>query len=607
MTTLQQGVNPRIVVTGEANGPMEIGVRMAVLVDSSRQMNLSDVLARTEEWASITRPTPNFGFSRDAYWFRFTLNNAESHAVDRYLELPVPFLDDVRLFHRMGDSTLAEYRLGDELPFAQRAIRHQNFVMPLTLSPGDNHIYLRLASAGTIEASLKLWVPSQFLVASNNDNLAQGAVVGVLLVMVVYNLFIFFSLRDSNFLLHIGFATSYLLFYFTLTGYSYQYLWPEAVRWNSIAISTFIAAAIVFTCWFATNFLRLRTFSPRAFVLLRTMGMAGAILLVATFFLPYSWTIRLGTFLAMPVTVSALVVGYWRWISGADFARFYCLAWTALLIGLIVLNANKLGLIEANVWTNNASQIGVILQVVLLSFTLADRMNHDRIRRIAAQDTALQHERQARESSQALIKAIEESNRKLESRVQARTMDLHQAMGQLQAANDRLKELSTTDALTQVRNRAFFDEAWDAEVRRASRTLTPVTLVLFDIDHFKRVNDTYGHPAGDACLRRVAGVVGSHVGRAGDVLARCGGEEFAVILVDAELEQALQWVEKVRSDVQQQVLEFDGQTIRFTASFGLAHGVPQARTSPQAILAFADKALYRAKHEGRNCVRHETL
>jgi diguanylate cyclase len=580
---------------------------MDVLVDPGHQFTLNDVLRPDTRWTIITRPTPNFGFTSDAYWFRFQIENDTSAPLERLLELPVPFVDDLQLFHLVGDKTVVQFALGDEKPFAQRVVRHQNFVMPLTLQPGTNAIYARLASAGTIEAGFRLWERNEFLADSNNNNLAQGAVAGVLLVMIAYNLFIFFSTGDRNYLLYIGFVASYLLFYFTLTGYSYQYLWPDAMYWNSFAISTFIASTMAFTCWFAISFLRIAAFSRRSYQLLNVLAWASVALFVGTFFMPYSWAVRIGTAMTMPVAATALIVGYWRWFSGARFARFYCLAWTSVLLGLVILNANKLGFISANVWTNNASQIGVILQIVLLSFTLADRINHDRSMRIAAQEAALQHEREARASSLALVRATEEANRILETRVQARTSDLHEAMGQLREANAKLQQLSTTDALTQVRNRAYFDTAWHTEVRRASRTLTPVTLVMFDIDHFKKINDTYGHPAGDACLRKVAATVGAQIGRAGDVLARYGGEEFAVILIDTGLAQALSLTETLRAQVEAQVVEFEGQIIRLTASFGLAHGVPQANTSAESILALADKALYRAKHEGRNCVRHETL
>ncbi len=595
---------PTLNAAPDAAEPMHVGNRMGWLTDPTRQLTLSDVEADGQPWRAIDRPTPNFGFSEAAHWFRFRVQVPGQRPVDRYLELPVPFLDDLQVFHRADGPHTRQYAVGDTQPFDKRPVQHQNFVMPVTLQPGINVFYMRLASTGTVEASFRLWPHEAFVADSNRENLANGAVAGVLLVMMIYNLFVGFSLRDGNYLLYIGFVASYLLFYFTLTGYSYQHLWPEAVHWNSIAISSFIASTIAFTSWFTTVFLRLRAFSPKLHRLMLLFGWAGCALFLASLVLPYAWTIRVGTILAIPVAATALVAGYWRWASGAQFARFFCLAWTALLLGFVVLTANKMGWIEANVWTNNASQIGIILQVVLLSFTLADRMNHDRARRIEAQEAALAHERHARESSQALVRAIEESNRELENRVTARTADLNEAMSQLQAANHKLTELSTTDALTQVRNRAFFDEALRNEISRASRHGAQLSLVMFDIDHFKRINDTYGHPAGDACLRAVAHTARQSVRRAGDVLARYGGEEFAIVLVDLDVAHVLELIDHLRTSLQSQTVVFDGQTIRFTASFGVAHGTPQPDTQGEHILSLADQALYRAKHEGRNCVRH---
>ncbi|MGQ0710605.1 MAG: sensor domain-containing diguanylate cyclase [Rhodoferax sp.] len=594
---------------------VEVGVRMQVLVDPGGTRTWQDVAADTQAWQPVQRPSPNYGFSTDTYWFRVELHNLQASPLLRWLELPVPFLDDVRFFHTTGPAQppqgaapgtpqlQAEFVLGDEFPFVQRVIQHPHFVVPLQLAPGDNTLYLRIASTGTVEASLRLWERDHFLERSNADNLAQGAVAGVLLVMMAYNLFIFLSTRDGNYLLYIGFVASYFLFYFTLTGYSYAYLWPGAVRWNSFAISTFIAASTLFTCWFAISFLRLKGFSLLAYRTMLAFAVAGGALLVLSFVLPYAWTVRMGASLTMPVALAALWVGYWRWWRGAHFARFYCLAWTSVLLGLGVLNANKLGLIAVNVWTNNASQLGVMLQMVLLSFTLADRINHERARRIAAQEEALAHERHARASAQALAHATEAANRELERKVAERTADLNTTMAQLQDANAQLQRLSTTDALTQLRNRAYFDQTLALEARRALRQHTPLSLILFDIDHFKHVNDTWGHPAGDACLRALADTVSRCLGRAGDVLARYGGEEFVALLPDTALPQALALAETLRQAVQEQTVLFEGQSLRYTASFGVATLQDGGIASAGALVAGADLALYQAKHDGRNCVR----
>ncbi|MFZ2306122.1 MAG: diguanylate cyclase [Rhodoferax sp.] len=598
---------PVLELSSDAAARTEVGARMGVLVDASGTLTIAQVRGTDLPWQAIDRQSPNFGFTQDAYWFRFRLHNRNAQVLPRFIELPIPFLDDVQLYHFVNGTLQQRYVLGDELPFAQRVVQHRNFIMPVQLAPGDNDIYMRLASAGTIEAPLRIWDPVQFHAASNDENLVQGAVIGVLLIMIVYNLFVFFSTRDINYVYYIGFVTSYLLFHLTLTGYTFAYVWPNAVRWNSFAISTFAASSALFTCLFTESFLRLRRFSKPAFYLVRGLSVFCAVLLAVTFVLPYSWTIRVGAAIVLPVTGTALFLGYWRWWRGATFARFYCLAWTAILIGLAILSASKQGWIPLNVWTENASQIGIVMLVVLLSFTLADQINNDRTLRLNAQAVALGHERQARASQHALIKATESANRELEQRVLSRTTDLNAAMEQLRIANERLQLLSTTDGLTQIGNRAFFDSTVADELRRAERQGTAVAIILFDIDHFKRINDTHGHLAGDACLQALADLLRPRIHRAGDILARYGGEEFVIALMDVDLDRALALAEEFRSAVEHLSIAFGATVLHVTASFGVVSAIPRPPATAQEFLAAADRALYEAKGAGRNCVRPATL
>ncbi len=594
---------PVFEVSAPAPGRIDVGTDMGMLVDSTRTLALDQVTAAASPWQAITRQSPNFGFTKDAYWFRFQINNLGQQSVARFIELPIPFIDDVQLYHYTAGQLRTSYTLGDEMPFAQRVVRHQNFVMPLNLAPGANLIYIRLASSGTIEAPFRIWDPTQFYEANDDDKLLQGLVIGILLIMIVYNLFVYFSTRDINYLYYIGFVASYLFFHLSLNGYTFAYVWPNAVRWNSFAISTFMASSELFTCLFANSFLRLSAFSRPAHYLTRALAIASALLVALTFVLPYSFTVRVGAAFTIPICLTALGLGYWRWWRGAKFARYYCIAWTTVLISLSILNAGKFGLIPSNIWTDNASQIGIVLLVLLLSFTLTDRINHDRTLRINAQAVALGHERWARAAQEALVKTKEEANRELEQRVKARTNDLNLTLDQLQLANDQLQRLSSVDGLTQISNRAFFDKALTLEHRRADRAKSSLAVIMIDIDHFKQVNDTYGHMAGDACLRTLAALMRPRIRRVGDVLARYGGEEFVMLLIDSDLKAATALAEGLRAAIEKLVIPFEGHTIRVTASMGVASGIPDSCLSTQALLIRADKALYQAKHDGRNCVR----
>ena len=115
---------PAFEVDQDGSGRLEIGSRMGLMVDSSRSVGLEQARAQNEAWQPITRQSPNFGFTQDSYWFRFQLVNRDTKALTRFIELPIPFLDDVRLYQFAGNALVDQYSLGDEQPFSQRAVRH---------------------------------------------------------------------------------------------------------------------------------------------------------------------------------------------------------------------------------------------------------------------------------------------------------------------------------------------------------------------------------------------------------------------------------------------------------------------------------------------------
>jgi diguanylate cyclase (GGDEF)-like protein len=167
-------------------------------------------------------------------------------------------------------------------------------------------------------------------------------------------------------------------------------------------------------------------------------------------------------------------------------------------------------------------------------------------------------------------------------------------------ARRQAEALARTDDLTGLSNRRAFFELGEQILRQARRGGSEVSVIMFDIDYFKSINDTYGHATGDRVLRKVARVVGRRV-RDCDVFARLGGEEFGLLLPDTRLAQALATAERLRSEIGTASVKQNGQLISCTASFGIAM-CRKGRSSLDQLLAAADHALFRAKHQGRNRV-----
>jgi diguanylate cyclase (GGDEF)-like protein len=214
-------------------------------------------------------------------------------------------------------------------------------------------------------------------------------------------------------------------------------------------------------------------------------------------------------------------------------------------------------------------------------------------------------------------RALERRNGLLRSRVEERTRELAEAVAQLDAAraqleernvdlasaNEKLTSLSYLDGLTGLANRRHFDETLQREWSRAARSGGELSVVMVDVDHFKKLNDLLGHPEGDRCLKEVAGVLSTGAARAGDLVARFGGEEFVLLLPQTAAEGAGHLAEELRARVEALRLPNPGSPLAVvTASFGVATAVPRDGGVPAELLGAADEALYDAKSSGRNRV-----
>lgn len=169
-----------------------------------------------------------------------------------------------------------------------------------------------------------------------------------------------------------------------------------------------------------------------------------------------------------------------------------------------------------------------------------------------------------------------------------------------------LYDSATRDGLTRIYNKKYFSEAIKREFAHALRQRTPLTLVMFDIDHFKHINDRYGHPVGDYVLSKLAFMVTGCI-RAEDTLARYGGEEFALLLRDAPEQQGVNCAERIRQVIESAQFISENQRLPVTSSFGVATFSGSEFSSPEELIEAADQFLYQAKRGGRNRVEAKLL
>ncbi len=194
--------------------------------------------------------------------------------------------------------------------------------------------------------------------------------------------------------------------------------------------------------------------------------------------------------------------------------------------------------------------------------------------------------------------ALHQKTRELDRKL----VELEEVQQQLEETNERLRLLSTTDGLTGLLNKRQFDAIFDEEWMRSVRNKSPLSLLTLDIDDFKSYNDTYGHMAGDDCLKKVAFTLSEVARRYADKVARVGGEEFTVLLPDTEVEGAQYVAEMLREAIFELAIPHVGSRIAdcVTTSIGVSTLIPGREDAKRALLEAADVGLYRAKEKGRN-------
>lgn len=367
----------------DATRQLPLGKAMQVYEDVDGHASIAQVSAPgfARRFRPHSEDVLNAGYSTSVFWLKVELRPiAPPGAAPRpwLLELAYPPLDHLELYlpDSSGNYRLAR-RTGDALPYASRQIRQNNYLFELPLPPGQvTTVYLRLHSQGSLQAPLTLWSTEAYLEAQPTRLYVLGMIYGVLLVMLVYNLFIYLSVRDVSYLYYILYIASFGFYQVSVNGAGVAYLWPDSPWWANASTPLFIGAAGLFGCQFARHFLRLGSISLGFDRLLQALMLGGALVMVLAVTMPYGFALRVATALALLFTVSIFSAGLYAWWNGLRVARWFIIAWTAFLLGGLVNTLMVLGYLPNVFITMYASQLGSALEVALLSLALADRINN---------------------------------------------------------------------------------------------------------------------------------------------------------------------------------------------------------------------------------------
>lgn len=570
-----------------------LGPHLEMLEIPDGDLSLEDVRSgrHSGRWQSVDAEVPNFGYTDSSYWARVTLPPVDREQMRLLAEIGYAVLDYVDVYLIRDGRVLEHHELGDRVVYDTRPIDHPNFIFPVELSgTADTELYLRVETSSSMQLPLTLWEPEALLEHQFEQSTLFALFYGAMLVMAVYNLLVFFAVRDASYLYYVIYVISMVTLVAAIDGITFKALWPDTQGFNDKVLILALSGMVFAPSMFTRRFLYLKQSRPWLSRALASLAVLAFFTAAAAFFLPYLYLMRFTILAAAIAIFLCFYSGIIRWWDGFHAARYYILAWTFMLGGGLIMAMNKTGVAPRNLFTEHAGQIGAVIEVLLLSFALANRMNYERRMREEAQ-------RESAESQQQLLETQIEMNRNLDNLVRERTQEL-------ETANAKLREISTTDPLTGLCNRRLFDETLTKEYARAFREEYPITVFMIDIDHFKSLNDTYGHAFGDTCLKQVADCLQQNLKRPPDLPARFGGEEFVVMLPNTDSEGGARVAELVRGAVAGLRFSQGGEEVSLSVSIGVATEIPGKRsTGGRELLARADACLYQAKAAGRNRVR----
>ncbi|MDK2777373.1 MAG: sensor histidine kinase [Pseudomonadota bacterium] len=364
-------------MTLDRAGDFSIGLYSQWLEDPGNQLQLADVLT-SPDWQTSTQDGLNFGFSNSAYWLKTRVQ--VSYPERWALWLRYSLLDYVDLYFCPADVTdpaaCSHQQAGDEITFADgRDIEHPNLILQTPLQAGGEYLLLmRVKTRGTYQIPASLVDSATLQHELLRNNIIRGGYYATMLVMGLYNLFIFFSTRVRSYLYYSAVTLTFLLFHMTYEGSAFQFFWPQNPDINHYALPLAFGINLIFLSLFVPNFLQLKKYSHTMYRLFRVYTAISVMSLVMMLLIPYQVIVPINNVLSIVMLLTALVVSILFWVRGHSGARYFTIAWAALITGLVLANARSLGWIPTNTFTLYAYQLGSFMEIILLSLALGERI-----------------------------------------------------------------------------------------------------------------------------------------------------------------------------------------------------------------------------------------
>ncbi len=529
-------------------GMQALGLQIEVFTEDQTPIDLGTARAlyREGRFSKGTAPVPSFGIGSQPVWVRIALLNPGNSTRNIYANLGTTWIDQLDAYLVSNKGVEIVWQAGDGLPGAIGVLPGIGMGILLPVPAGQSELYLRAQTPDPLLLPLSLLSERDLAAKEAAVHYAYGALFGFLLALIIYNFMLYFGLRQRIHLYYALYVLCFIVMNVNYTGHGFAYFWPERPDIQRFVIVASIVAYAASGLLFASSFLELSTNAPRLHRWVNGFVVAGLLMMVLCIVLANQLAAVLLAFSYLS-TVTAIMValGVFAVLTKRGAGAYFLAGTLFGMLGAAATTTSVWGAIPYNMLTYHGIEFGIVIEATLLALALARQVSY------------------------------------------------------AQNARQKAEYLAHHDPLTGLYNRRAFFDMSRATWSQVHRNPRPLSVLILDIDHFKRVNDLQGHDTGDKLLTSVSNLLTATC-RTGDILARWGGEEFVILLPDTDLNQARAFAERVRQIIEEAKHETPQGNIRCTASIGVADYVDDVTLD--ALIARADVRLYEAKNAGRNRV-----
>lgn len=494
----------------------------------------------------------SFGIGVKPIWLRLNVNNPFVASKLRRLIIKTSWLDKIQLYFLRNNKVVSQYEVGDKFIHEQRPIISRFFEFDHEYPAGETTIYIRVVSDDPMV--LPVYFNDMTILARNKtlETYSYGVIYGVLIALLLYNLLVFFTLKSKRYLYYSVYMAFFILMNVSYTGHGFRWLWTDSIQWQQWSNPVLMMLFALSGLFFATKFLQIDRLFPKLNKrILLACFLVGNLELLLVIFGSQIGALLLSFVFVFIFTFAMLYLAVISLKKGFRSARYFLLASVSHVTLSSVTAMTVWGLIPYTTIGYRALEFGMMFDAIILSIALVDQFR-------------ILHEEK-----------------------------------------NYAEQLAMTDHLTGANNRRAFYELvrpiWSSGLRKNR----DMCVIMIDIDNFKTINDSYGHPLGDEVLKKLTRVLLQNV-REGDIFARWGGEEFILFLPETTLSEATEVAERFRELASTIELDVPDQSISVTISAGVALNTGDNIEIDELILE-ADKCLYLAKEQGRNKVSVQRL